>query len=964
MRFALGIALILCVAVVYVTADNFGNAVVQLGRYQDQQTGAFRASGKEEPSLSATVEGLFLARIYGLGSKVNLLFVNEYIESLRKGNAYGEAGSAQADIETTLNAVAAYNYLGLDVPNVDAVISYISSLLDSNSLFASQTGGRGNIKATYQAVAALNALDSVTSLSADATQEISTAVRNAWNAESLAFQFPGSSTSEANFFALYILHSLNGAPSIVNYKQVSETIYGFQRGNGGFAANAHSPAGDYESTYYALAALELLERATNQDYTGGIDTQSFYYFARSVSTDLREASLAHKAVSYTQAFAEIFKFFVEYGTAARGQRVVQGYPLKPELVVRAFNGPSHPGLTSRVAVSISSTGSHQTYDLEWDNDRQRYTTDDSIDTTGIIGSIVFSYTINLRVFGIGPVTFTQESEKVVGYAINVIPVATHVTGQAIKPGEAISAGTSFEFDIKLSNKTVSNLKSGDFELILEVYESSSAVILTESIDGADNTEGFQFTFELKDANYAPGEFGFNFVVLADGKPHSFESVVYELSAPLVASSIQYNGQSALPTVNLGESLSISVVPASYVDFKPTALASTNQMGENLNGVRKYFLDLTTRSGTVLQSVAGVSDGATGFEFAYDVPNTFDALGPVVLSFRYVSSTGKTVHLDNYDSVEGSLYEEPLELSVTADLRVKVLEQPTTTNFYYGNQITFRVEVTDDSTGTNVRLGSRGGVYLGLVHRDQQRDRTYTSAKQAGIPDGDSYVISWEINPNAVSGPSTITLFVEGADGSEIPLVQENGKPFSLAVNIGGDIKEEVSVFSSSDFFSTRTAFVLQFGLFCNNVPLKDVKLRAVVKYNGKAVETLTVGASEEQYVASWTAEHDEAPSGTYTVEIYREADQLRAAESEEWKLKQLRAKQREAELSGASFDEAKFLASLADVTVEPLFTVPISHKEVSKGGLPIKIEVLLGLAVIGAWLYFDNLKRGFNAIPK
>ena len=185
-------------------ADNFGNAVVQLGRYQDQQTGAFRASGKEEPSLSATVEGLFLARIYGLGSKVNLLFVNEYIESLRKGNAYGEAGSAQADIETTLNAVAAYNYLGLDVPNVDAVVSYISSLLDSNSLFASQAGGRGNIKATYQAVAALNALDSVTSLSADATQEISTAVRNAWNAESLAFQFPGSSTVSRIFLRFLI----------------------------------------------------------------------------------------------------------------------------------------------------------------------------------------------------------------------------------------------------------------------------------------------------------------------------------------------------------------------------------------------------------------------------------------------------------------------------------------------------------------------------------------------------------------------------------------------------------------------------------------------------------------------------------------------------------------------------------------------------------------------------------------
>lgn len=965
MRFTLGIALILCVAIVYVSADNFGNVVAQLGRYQDPQTGAFRASGKEEPTLSATAEGLFLARVYGLGSKVNLMFVNEYIESQRKGNGYGEAGAAQADIETTLNAVAAYNYLGIEVPNVDTVIGFITSLLDSNSLFAAQAGGRGNIKSTYQAIAALSALDSITSLSATTAQEISTTIRNAWNAETLRFELAGASNTESNYFALYILHSLNGGAAIIPYKQVSETIYSFQRPNGGFAASANGAQGDFESTYYSLAALELLERATNQDFTGAVDLQAFYYFARSVSGDLREAALAHKAVSYTQAFAEIFKFFVEYGTSSRGQRVVQGYPLKPELVVRAFNGPSHPGLTSRVAVTIASTGSHQTYDLEWDNDRQRYTTDAAIDTTGLIGSIVFSYSINLKVFGIGPVAFTQESEKTVGYAINIIPVATHVTGQAIKPGEAISAGTSFEFDIKLSNKTVSNLKTGDFELRLEVFESSSGVLVSETIDGRTNSDNFQFSYELKEANYVPGDFGFNFVVLgADGKAHSFESVVYELAVPLVASSITFNGQSSLSDIHLGDSLNIAVVPSSYFDFKPTALTSTNSLGENLNTLRKYFLDITTRSGTVLQTIAGVADSTSGYVFAYDIPQTFDALGPVVLSFRYVSSAGKTVQLDNYDSVEGSLYEEALELSVSADLRVNVLEQPTTTNFYYGNQITFRVEVTDANTGNYVRLGSRGGVYLGLVHRDQNRDRTYTSTKQAGIPDGDSYVISWEINPNAVSGPSTITLFAEGADGSEVALLQESGKAFSLAVNIGGDIKEEVTVYSSSDYFSTRTAFVVQFGLFCNNVPLKDVKLRAVVLYNGKAIETLTVGASDEQYVASWTSEHDASPSGTYTVEIYREADQLRAAESEEWKLKQLRAKQREAELSGTAFDEAKFLASLGDVSVEPLFTVTVPHKEVTRGGLPIKIEVLLGLGVIGAWLYFDNLKRRFNNIPK
>merc|ERR1712100_812273 len=199
---------------------------------------------------------------------------------------------------------------------------------------------------------------------------------------------------------------------------------------------------------------------------------------------------------------------------------------------------------------------------------------------------------------------------------------------------------------------------------------------------------------------------------------------------------------------------------------------------------------------------------------------------------------------------------------------------------------------------------------------------------------------------AASGDGTLVLIAEGPGGDDIPILVA-GKLFSTAVNIGGDIKENVTTFSSDDYYSSQTAFIVQFDLSCNSVPLRDVKLRAVVVFDDK-------------YIASWNSLHIDSPSGDYIVKFYREADQQRASDNEEWKQKQLRAKQREAGLSGEKFNEQAYLASLETVEIEPLFTVNVPHTMVSRGGLPFGTEWLILIPVTIGFLYFDNVKRQYK----
>lgn len=587
--------------------------------------------------------------------------------------------------------------------------------------------------------------------------------------------------------------------------------------------------------------------------------------------------------------------------------------------------------------------------MVWDEENQKYVSPQSIDTSNRLGKVLFEYDMELNTFGVRPVHFSQSAEKTIGYRVNIVPTAVNEnTGAAINEGEPVSAGTNFDFDVKLSNKTHSNIKSGNFDVSLSVYDSSYIVIDKQSMSGVNNAELFKFSYSLTESNIPNGEL--NFVVSVEdrstGAMFSNNAIPYTVSTPMVASNVQFNEES----YTLGSFFSVSFVPGNSPDLHQIiSLASPESQ-------RKFVLDVTTSSGVVARSVVGQnSNGKYSFEFG--IPASYESLGNFVVSFKYETARGEVLVLDVLEN--GEISEEPLGFSVDAELEAEILEKPTSTNFFYGNDVTYKLRVNDKVTGSSVNLGQRGGVFLTLNHYDKIKERSFTSTKLPAVQDGNDLVINWKVNPNAASGDGTLVLIAEGPGGDDIPILVA-GKLFSTAVNIGGDIKENVTTFSSDDYYSSQTAFIVQFDLSCNSVPLRDVKLRAVVEYEGEEVVSTPVGVFDDKYIASWNSLHIDSPSGDYIVKFYREADQQRASDNEEWKQKQLRAKQREAELSGEKFNEQAYLASLETVEIEPLFTVNVPHTMVSRGGLPFGTEWLILIPVTIGFLYFDNVKRQYK----
>lgn len=556
--------------------------------------------------------------------------------------------------------------------------------------------------------------------------------------------------------------------------------------------------------------------------------------------------------------------------------------------------------------------------MAWDEENQAYVSPQGIDTSNRLGKIEFEYDMQLNVFGVGNIRFSQTAEKNIGHRITVIPSATHrITGASIQEGEAVSANTDFQFDVKLANKTHSNIKSGDFDVSFAVMDSSYTIIEREIVPARSNDELFNFQYTLEKLNIPAGDLTFLVSVInEEGRPYANELVTYAVNVPMIVSDVQFTTSE----LSLGGQFSASVVPATFPELREIlTLAPADSESSN---ARKFYLDISTTSGAVVNSLLGQADANGRYSFEYTVPHSYGSLGNFVVSFRYETSNGANIELEIVRG--GEISEEPLNFSVNAKLQAEILEQPSSTNFYYGNDVTYRLRVSDSLTGSSVSVGSQGGVFLNVYH-SSENDKSFLSTKLPAEQEGDVLVINWKVNPNAVSGAGRLVLVAEGPGGDEIPLLVA-GKQFTSNVNIGGEIKEDVLTFSTDDFYSSQTAFIVQFELSCNNVLLHDVKLRAIVFYEGEEIGSTPVGVSGDKYLASWNSLHLEAQSGTYAVKFYREADQQRASDNEEWKQRQLRDKQREAELSGEKFDEAKFLASLESVEVEPLFSVSLPHR--------------------------------------
>lgn len=127
-----------------------------------------------------------------------------------------------------------------------------------------------------------------------------------------------------------------------------------QAPNGAFFADLEKSTVSYESTALALATLGLVKEYSEVDHVEETDINGIANYIRNVPTDLAEVAAAHKALAHTPLFSDNFNFIIEYGGSdSRGNTILQGTQLRPEIVVRSFNGPSHSNLNVALKYSVA-----------------------------------------------------------------------------------------------------------------------------------------------------------------------------------------------------------------------------------------------------------------------------------------------------------------------------------------------------------------------------------------------------------------------------------------------------------------------------------------------------------------------------------------------------------------------------------------------------------------------------------
>jgi hypothetical protein len=971
---------------------NYIDVVTHLERFQTP-AGGFSLVEGGKPSLEATSNALFLSSLFALRKKINQQEVARYLQTLENGDyGYGKTAGASSDLESVRQAVLSYQHLGMAVPNVGNVASFIKSLYDSQTnLFAPRVGEKGDLKST---ALAFQALEYLGELQRQWVQDIFEKVRTflgkhvqlANNAH-FSFEEKALSAVSANYYGV-VLGSYVGFDFVSLPKWASFVVALQSPQDGGFFTGPDRRAMTPESTAHAVATLRLLQqtKGNTEQFVNAIAGDSLVKYVVSVPGDLRSVAQAHLAVALSNVFSRNFETRVHYeflrASGSAGKKVVQGTQLKPVISVKTFDGMPHAGLDVEAVITYESTG--ETVKTKLQLKGEHYASNDFFDTTNRLGAMDFHYTISCYVVGVGEISFDLHDAKQVGYGVAVDARARlDVADKQFAQGETVAVGTDFAFGVSLHNQTHSDLHSGDFNVVFSVLDSSLVAIHSETVDGKQNAKPIRFTYTLKTSSLPAGDLVFKFdIVSATGVVHTTEVVKYHLSVPMIATQITFEGVAeGAPKYKIGETVRVTIEPASFPDLRTVApYPAKNVSGKDASDQRKFVMDVHSRGGALLRTVAGKaqsSQDSSKYVFEVPVTATLDSIGVNVVSFRYVTVSGASFDLSNYDSRLGEVIEDSASLfyTVNANLQtVDVEEQPKATTFAYGQTIEFRFRVKDSLSGLYVHKGENGqaNVYLSLKHTDETKGKEFVSANVAAEEvinaTGEKvFVIEWAINPNAVQGAGVLSLSAQDADGNVIDLHDATTKkPVQLDVTVGGDIQVEHVSYSTSDAATYReTAFVIQFGLTCQNESLKSAQLRASVYRDGQLVASFLPVATNDEgvYSVSWGGSHDATPSGVYTLKFFREVDRKRAVEAHEFQEKR---KKREEQLK--QIEEGSETASEADKEeliveniVSPLFEISHSHSAPSTSKLPIRAEVILAFLLGGAFLAISYQKKHYLA---
>jgi len=596
--------------------------------------------------------------------------------------------------------------------------------------------------------------------------------------------------------------------------------------------------------------------------------------------------------------------------------------------------------------------------------------------------MTFNFVIRCYVVGVGEISFEKTDVKQIGYGLMVDSQAhLDVTGKEFKEGETVATGTEFKFGLTLQNHTHEQLVSGDFDVIFSVLDSSSVAVHTSKVNGKTNSAPIAFSYVLKNSNLPSGHLSFRFDVANARGVHTTEVVVYQLSFPMIATAITFEGfkPNDAPSYKVGETVRVSIEPATFPDLRNVyGYPATDVNGKNVAGLRRFMMDVSSPTGSLLRTVTGepkaVAAGQNSkYQFEVPVSPSLDSFGSNIVSFRYLTDANEEVSLGNYDSFYGELYEDSsvLNYTVSGELyMVEVKEQPKTHDFYYGNDINYRFRVKDSVSGKYIEKGSdeQANIYLALQHKDEGRARLFTSAVQAAsevVVDGaKQFAINWAINPNAVQGLGFLTLSAKDADGNHLPLYAEGTKKQTVNydVNIGGNITVSSSPYSTFESTYEQTVFVVQFNLSCQEKSLKDAQLRCSVAYDEKTVVSLLPAATNDAgvYSVSWTLPHAESPSGDYSLKCFRETDRKRALEARE-----LQEKKRRLEEELKQFEEEGKNATATnkeagvEESLDPLFVVTVRHFAPYTGKIPLRTELLAAVVFGGLFFWASYQKKKY-----
>lgn len=582
-----------------------------------------------------------------------------------------------------------------------------------------------------------------------------------------------------------------------------------------------------------------------------------------------------------------------------------------------------------------------------------YSTDEFYDTLDKLGEVSFDFVLRWRVADLGAedLVLSLKDSKTVGYDLSVSAKAVHA-GKEVDPNSEIGFGSEFNFNVRLgtTKQPKPSLLSGDFDVIFSVKDSSDVVIHKSKFDARNNKAPISFKYTLNADNIPAGDVTFSFSISNARGVHTISSVGYRLPVHMVATQIVFKGfADKEPTYKIGDKVSVEFTPANLPDLKTLRFYSSKDASD-VPVTRKFYMAVSSaETGRILFSLLGenqIKDDKSSYVFNVPVEASFSSIGSNVVSFHYQGASGEVFPLLNHDSKRGEIFDETTRLvyTVQAELHVTDLKSGLKDGeLVYGNEVKFSFKVKDAITKKNVfALGEDGNtVSLVLRHVNPETGATFTSSAQRAVQvnkeeDADSppdhFEITWSVNPNAVNGKGFIQLVTQGTDGKEIALLDEKAKePYRVNVEIGGEISVDHETYSNS-VDEEESVFFVEAILSCAGKELNGAHLQASVTRvgaDGKTVRVATLPVSfagrQGMYQVSWTLKSDQAVSGEYTVNFYRDVD-----------------------LEGKSSD--------AESKVSPLFSVPFTHTQRAVNVLPFKTEFLV-LSLLVVSFFWTSFKK-------